>query len=109
VLTSRIAFMTIKFNVTIDILALDPPRAIEARIVGDALGLAGHVAATATVRLAEAGEHRTRISYTTDIALTGKLGGLGQPVFQAASAQMARQFGANLKKAIEAAPTEAPA
>jgi carbon monoxide dehydrogenase subunit G len=101
--------MTLSFNVTIEILRLDEPHTIEASITGDAVGLAGHVSATAAVRLADEGAARTAIHYTTDIALTGRLGGLGQPVFRATSAQLAREFGANLKRALEAQPTGTPA
>jgi carbon monoxide dehydrogenase subunit G len=104
VLSSRVAFMTLSFDVTIEILRMDAPDAIDARITGDAVGLVGHVSATASVRLAEADARRTTIRYTTDIALTGKLGGLGQPVFRSTSAQLAREFGANVKKAIESEP-----
>jgi carbon monoxide dehydrogenase subunit G len=109
VLTSRIAFMTLSFNVIVEVVRIEPPTAIEATITGDAIGLPGHVVATANVELAEAGERRTTIRYATEIALTGRLGGLGQPVFRATSAQMAREFGANLKKGIEASRTETPA
>jgi hypothetical protein len=109
VLSSRVAFMTLSFNVTIEILRMDAPDAIDAAITGDAIGLVGHVSATASVRLAEADAQRTTIHYTTDIALTGKLGGLGQPVFRSTSAQVAREFGANLKKSIESQPTGTPA
>jgi carbon monoxide dehydrogenase subunit G len=105
VLSSRVAFMTLSFNVTIEILRLEPPEAIDAAITGDAIGLAGHVSATASVRLAEAGPRQTTVRYATDVALTGKLGGLGQPIFRATSEQLAREFGANLKKAIEAHST----
>lgn len=101
VLTSRVAFMTVSFNVVIDMLQVEPPQTIEARITGDAVGLAGHVDATAAMRLTEEGEHSTRLSYASDIALTGKLGGLGQPVFQSTSARLSREFGENLKNAIE--------
>ena len=101
VLTGRVAFMIIRFNVTIEILNIDPPQGIDARISGDAVGLVGHVAATAAVRLADEGDERTRLSYSTEIALTGELGGIGQPVFQATSVRLAREFGDNLKKAIE--------
>lgn len=104
VLSSRVSFITVSFKVIIEITKLDSPHAIEATIAGDAVGLAGHVAATAAVRLA-GGAGQTTIRYTTDIALTGKLGGLGQPVFRATSAQLAREFGANLKQALEAQPT----
>ena len=109
VLTSRVAFMAVSFNVTIDILKIDPPHAIEATITGDAVGLGGHVAAAAAVRLTDEGEHRSRLRYETDIALTGRLGGLGQPLFQATSVRLAREFGENLKRAIEAAPKETSA
>lgn len=106
VLTSRVAFMTVSFNTTIEITRLDPPHAIEATMHGDAVGLAGHVAATVTVSLVDDGPDRTIIRYSTDVALTGRLGGLGQSVFQSTSARLAREFGDNLKKAIEAQRTE---
>lgn len=105
VLTNRVAFLTLRFDVIIDVVRIDPPNAIEATITGDAVGLAGHVAATARVQLVEV-EDRTIIRYVTDIGLTGKLGGLGQPVFRATSARLAREFGENLKKALEAGRAE---
>ena len=101
VLTSRVAFMTLRFKVTIDVVKIEPQTTIEARITGDAVGLSGHVVATASVHLAEAADRRTTIRYSTAIGLTGKLGGLGQPVFRATSAKMAREFGENLKAEIE--------
>jgi len=109
VLTSRVGFMTLSFKVTIEVVRMEPPSAIEATITGDAVGLAGHLAAKAGVRLIEEAAQRTTIRFLTDVGLTGKLGGLGQPVFRATSAQLARQFGANLKQAIEAQRTETPA
>ena len=108
VLSSRVAFMTLSFKVTIEIVRLDPPHAIEAAITGDAVGLAGHVTAAAAVALTEEDRQRTTIRYTADVALTGKLGGLGEPVFRATSAHLARAFGDNLKQALEAQPTAIP-
>ena len=101
VLTSRVAFMTLSFKVTIDVVRVEPPTTIEARITGDAVGLSGHVVAAASVHLAETADRRTTIRYSTAIGLTGRLGGLGQPVFRATSAKMAREFGENLKAEIE--------
>jgi carbon monoxide dehydrogenase subunit G len=100
-LTSRVAFMTLSFKVTIDVVRMQPPEAVDAKITGDAMGLAGHVVATAGVRLTENGPDSTTIRYSTDVSLTGKLGGLGQPVFRATSAKIAREFGENLKAEIE--------
>lgn len=106
VLTSRVAFMTLSFKVVIDVVSIEPPREIEAKITGDAVGLPGHLVAAASVQLTEAADGRTTIRYMTDVGLTGKLGGLGQPAFRAMSAQLAREFGVNLKKGIEAGRTE---
>ena len=109
VLTSQVAFMTMSFNVTIDVTRIDEPSTLEAKIAGDAVGLAGHIVATARLQLDEAPDNRTIVRYTTEMGLTGKLGGLGQSVFKATSAKMAREFGENLKAEIERGEAEPPA
>ena len=101
VLTSRVAFMTVSFNVIVDVTTIEPPAALEAKITGDARGLSGHVVATARLDLADAGGARTTVRYVTAVGLTGKLGSLGQPVLRATSAKLAREFGDNLKMEIE--------
>ena len=58
VLSSRVAFITVSFNVTIDLLKVDPPGALEARITGDAVGLAevlNESRADASVKVAPSG------------------------------------------------------
>jgi uncharacterized protein len=106
VLLNRVAFMTLNFNVTIELVKVVPPTSLEATITGDAVGLAGHVAANAGVELVADGDDRTIIRYFTDVGLTGKLGGLGESVFRATSAKLSREFGLNLKAALERQPTE---
>jgi carbon monoxide dehydrogenase subunit G len=101
VLTSRVAFITLSFKVAIDVVTIEPPSLLEAKVTGDAVGLSGHVVATARLHLADGADGRTTIRYTTEVGLTGKLGGLGQPVLRATSAKMAREFGGNLKAEIE--------
>ena len=101
VLTSRVAFMTLGFKVVIEVAKIEPPSTLEAKITGDAVGLSGHVVATARMNLAETADRHTTIRYTTEVGLTGKLGSLGQPVLRATSAKLAREFGANLKAEIE--------
>jgi len=39
VLTSRVGFMTLSFKVTIDVVKMEPPSTVEAKISGDAIGL----------------------------------------------------------------------
>ncbi|MSO21301.1 MAG: hypothetical protein EXQ56_12765 [Acidobacteria bacterium] len=100
-LTSKVAYITLKFKVTSEITRMEPPNLIEVKMTGDSVGLAGRVSATAGIELTVASEGCTEIRYTAEVALSGKLGGLGQPVFRSKSAEVAREFGANLKAALE--------
>ena len=107
VLTNEVGFITLRFKVIVEVVKIDPPSGIEAKITGDAIGLVGRVQATAGLELSEVGPNQTEIRYSSNVSLTGKLGGLGEPVFRAKSAEVARQFGTNLKAAIDRIPTEA--
>ena len=109
ILSNRVAFMTLNFNVTIEVVKVDPPTTLQATISGDAVGLAGHVAATAGVELFEERAEQTRIRYFTSVGLTGKLGGLGESVFRATSVKLSHEFAENLKRALESPRTETPA
>ena len=101
VLTNDVAFITLRFKVIVEVLKMEPSNAIEAKITGDTIGLAGRVTASAGLQLSEVGPKQTQVRYTSNVSLAGKLGGLGEPVFRAKSADVARQFGVNLKAAIE--------
>lgn len=101
VLTSEVSFMTLNFNVVVEVVKIDPPHTIEARITGRPIGFSGQLLGTAELHLADAGEGRTAIRHSSDIGLTGKLGSLGQPVFRAKSAEMSAKFAATLKAALE--------
>lgn len=103
VLSSKVAYITLSFKVIVDVVKIDPLNAIEATVTGDAIKLTGRLVAKASLQFTDAGENRTLIRYSVDVGLTGKLGGLGQPVFKAKSAELAREFSANLKAAIEKA------
>jgi len=107
-LTSRVAYITVKFKVIAEIVKMEPPSAIEVKLTGDAIGLAGRLVAGAGIELADAGE-RTAVRYSAEVTLSGKLGSLGQPVFRAKSAELAQEFAANLKAALERKPGEVPA
>jgi hypothetical protein len=107
VLTNDIAFITLSFKVIVEVTKVEPSSAMEAKITGEAIGLVGRVTANAGLQLSEAGPNQTDIRYTASVGLTGKLGGLGEPVFRAKSAEVAREFAANLKAAIEKTPTRA--
>jgi carbon monoxide dehydrogenase subunit G len=106
VLSSKVSFITLSFKVVVEVVKIDPPHAIEAKITGESIGPAGRVTANAGLEIADAGEGRSEIRYAADVGLTGKLGGLGEPIFRAKSAQIAQEFAANVKAAIENRPSE---
>jgi uncharacterized protein len=101
VLTSEVSFMTLNFQVVVEVVKISPPDAIEAKITGRPMGFSGQLMGTAELQLADAGEGRTIIRHSSEIGLTGKLGSLGQPVFRAKSTEMSAKFAANLKAALE--------
>jgi len=104
---TKVAYMTFKFKVTVQVVRAEPPRQIEAKVEGTPLGIVGRLTATALTRLTEAGD-RTRIDYDIEAALTGKLGSLGQPVLRSKAKEMERQFAARLAAAFAAPAAPAP-
>src|SRR5580698_3852453 len=65
VLETKVAYMSFKFKVTVELARADPPREIEARVEGTPLGIVGRLTATALTSLSEAGDE-THIDYSVD-------------------------------------------
>lgn len=99
VLETKVAYMTFKFKVTVELTEVTPPELIAARIEGAPMGLVGRLTATSATRLVEKGGE-TAIQYEIDTALTGKLGSIGQPVLKAKAKEMEKQFAKNLGAAF---------
>jgi uncharacterized protein len=106
VLETKVAYMSFRFKVTVELTRAEPPREIEAKVEGTPLGIVGRLTATALTTLSEAGEE-THIDYTVDSNLTGKLGSLGQPVLRSKAKEMERQFAARLQAAFDRTGAEA--
>jgi carbon monoxide dehydrogenase subunit G len=103
VMATRIAYMRFKFKVAVEVLRIESPNLIEAKVEGTPLGIVGRLSATSVTTLEEVGSD-TRIRYEIDVSLAGKLGSLGQPAFKAKAKEMEKQFSENLRKAFESAP-----
>src|ERR1700693_3938997 len=99
-LETKVAYMSFKFKVTVELVRAEPPREIEAKVEGTPLGIVGRLTATALTSLSEAGDE-TLIDYTVDSNLTGKLGSLGQPVLRSKAKEMERQFAVRLQAAFD--------
>jgi carbon monoxide dehydrogenase subunit G len=108
VMETKIAYLKFKFDVVVEVLRMDPPNEIEAKIEGTPTGVVGRLSARSLARMAEE-NGTTTVSYEIEAALTGKLGSLGQPVLRAKMKEMEREFTKRVRAAFAAAkPGNAP-
>jgi carbon monoxide dehydrogenase subunit G len=103
---TRLSFLRLKFKVAVELVRVEAPCEIEAKIEGTPLGILGRLTAVSVTALTEM-NGETHVRYTIDAALTGKLGSLGQAAFSAKAKEMSRRFGANLRAALETGACEA--
>ena len=99
---TRIAYISFKFHVAVEITQADRPVAITAKIEGKPHGIVGRLSATSAAKFEEAGAE-TIIHYAIEATLTGRLGSIGQPVLKSKAKQMEGQFVANLRAGFPAA------
>ena len=96
---TKVAYMKFKFAITVEVTRLDEPSEIEAKIEGTPLGVVGRLTAKSITRLAEAGSE-TKVSYSVESTLAGKLGSIGQPVLRAKAKDMEKEFAKRLRAAF---------
>jgi carbon monoxide dehydrogenase subunit G len=104
VLETKVAYLKFKFNVAVEVVRAQPPCEIEAKIEGTPLGIVGRLTASALTRLAD-DVGGTKVSYEIDVALTGKLGSLGQPVLRSKAKEMERLFAERMRAAFAKSET----
>jgi carbon monoxide dehydrogenase subunit G len=105
VLETKVAYLKFKFNVAVEVVRIDPPREIEAKIEGTPLGIVGRLTARSLTRLVD-DNGGTKVSYEIDAALAGKLGSLGQPVLRAKAKEMERLFAERMRAAFATPASE---
>jgi carbon monoxide dehydrogenase subunit G len=102
VLETKVAYIRFKFNIAVEIADSVAPSRIVAKSEGTPMGIVGRLTSTSTAELTEE-NGETTIGYIIEVALTGKLGSLGQPVLRSKAKELERQFATNLKAAFEPA------
>ena len=103
VFETKVAYMKFRFNVTVEVTRVDEPSAIEAKIEGTPLGVVGRLTAKSITRLEDAGPE-TKVTYSVESTLAGKLGSIGQPVLRSKAKDMEKQFAQKLRAAFAATP-----
>jgi hypothetical protein len=101
---TRIAYLNFKFKVTVEVLKLELDE-IAAKIEGTPLGVVGRLTATTRTTLTEAGDE-TKIAYSVDAALAGKLGSMGQPVMRSKAKDLEKVFVSRLRERFAQAAAE---
>ncbi len=90
VLETKIAYLKFKFNVTVEVTKLEVGE-IGAKVEGTPLGVVGRLTATATTTLTQEGDD-TKVAYSVDSTLAGRLGSMGQPVMRSKAKEMEKEF-----------------
>jgi carbon monoxide dehydrogenase subunit G len=104
VFETKIAYLNFKFKVTVEVLKLEIGE-IAAKIEGTPLGMVGRLTATTSTTLTEAGDE-TKVAYSVDAALAGKLGSMGQPVLRSKAKDMEKLFVSRLRERFAQAAAE---
>lgn len=102
---TKIAYPRFNFAITVEVIRIEAPGEIEAKIEGVPLGIVGRLVAKSTSKLTDVGG-ATTVSYSVDSTLAGKLGSIGQPVLRAKAKEMERQFATRLRAAFGPATDE---
>jgi uncharacterized protein len=100
---TKIAYL--RFAITVEVIRIEAPGEIEAKIEGIPLGIVGRLVAKSTTKLTDVGGAMT-VSYSVDSTLAGKLGSIGQPLLRAKAKEMERQFATRLRAAFGPATDE---
>ena len=96
---TKVAYLKFKFNVVVEVTNVEEPSVIEAKIEGTPLGVVGRLTARSITRLEDAGPE-TKVTYSVESTLAGKLGSIGQPVLRSKAKDMEKQFASRLRAAF---------
>ena len=98
VFETKIAYMKFRFNVSVEVTKLEIGE-IGAKVEGTPLGIVGRLTAIATTKLEQAGDE-TKVAYSVDATLAGKLGSMGQPVLRSKAKDMEKEFSKRLRERL---------
>lgn len=101
VIDERIAGVSMKLELDIEITALREPEYVEIAIDGEALGGNTGAAGTGTFELSSIDDDQTEIDYAMDISVSGKLASLGFKMLNHVVEKRVGQMGDNIEKLFE--------
>ena len=100
-LTVKVGFLSTTQSLKIELVELDRPRHLVSVARGDDRKLASQVEVRNTLDLAPAGPGATAVRYRSEVRVLGRLGSVGDAVMKVKAKQLAGDFAANVRAAIE--------
>ena len=100
-LTVKVGFLSTTQSLKVELVELDRPRHLVSVARGDDRKLASQVEVRNTLDLAPAGPGATAVRYRSEVRVLGRLGSVGDAVMKVKAKQLAGDFAANVRAAIE--------
>lgn len=107
-LQTRLAYIRIGFTLDVSITEIEAPAFMKITATGKPLRMVGRLSGDATLTLTELeAEGQTLVSYVLDLAVAGKLGSIGQPVFKSKAKEMESSFVEKFNASLESENADA--
>ena len=101
VVAVSIGIVKARFHLVVQITREDPPNAIYAKTTGEEGTQASMVTAENIVTLIELPENETRIEYSSDVSISGRLGKYGLGIMRKRAARLSDEFATNFQAKLE--------
>ena len=100
-LTVKVGFLSTTQTLRVELVEADRPRHLVSLARGDDRKLASHVEVRNTLDLAPAASGATLVRYRSEVRVLGRLGSVGDAVMKVKAKQLAGDFAANVRAALE--------
>jgi uncharacterized protein len=100
-LTVKVGFLSTTQSLRVELVELDRPRHLVSLARGEDRKLASQVEVRNTLDLAPAEGGATRVRYRSEVRVLGRLGSVGDAVMKVKAKQLAGDFAANVRAALE--------
>jgi len=102
-LTVKVGFLSTRQAIVMEIVEEDPPRRLVSKGHGEDKLLGSQVDVQTTLELSPEGQG-TRVAYTSEVRVLGRLGSIGDAVMKVKAGQLAAEFAGNVKAALDRDP-----
>ena len=98
---ARVSFLSVSFALKVVVTEIEEPNRLVSVAEGMDARLKERVKLAAGLRLRELNPSETEVSYRIDLTVFGKLAAFGLTVIKSKARQMATDFAANIRRALE--------